>query len=164
MADWRLALLFMMMRPSTCCAPKQPVPLEVFPSPGSNKVISFSWENGHLVKRQLVEDAKVNPLEFHDPTLGVDISSLPANGGVSQTAEDHSTGPEIDPASRSASVSMLFYHHVTVGSHDTDKTHRMVPVPSTLSQRGPPPGSSPIHYSLVYRVSGARGLLLFGLC
>ena len=161
------------MRPSTRRAPKRPVPLEVFPSPGSNEVVSFSRENGRLVKRQLVEDAKVNPLEFHDPALGVDISSLqadidisslPANGGVSQTAKDHSTGPEIDPASRSASVSMLFYHHVTVGSHDTDKTHRMVPVPSTLSQRGPPPGSSPIHYSLVYRVSGARSLLLFGLC
>ena len=152
------------MRPSTRRAPKRPVPLEVFPSPGSNEVVSFLRENGRLVKRRLVEDAKVNPLEFHDPALGVDISSLPANGGVSQTAEDHSTGPEIDPASRSALVSMLFYHHVTVGSHDTDKTHRMVPVPSTLSQRGPPPGSSPIHYSLVYRVSGARGLLLFGLC
>ena len=132
--DWRLSLLFAMMRPSTRRRPKHPPTLEVYPSPGSIEFVSVSRENGHLVRRQTIEDGKVIVLEFHDPALSVDISSLPANGGVFQAAEDHSTAPEVDPPSRSASVSMLFYRHITVGSHATDKTHRMVPVPSTLSQ------------------------------
>ena len=147
--DRRLSLLFAMMRPSTRCQPKRPPTLEVYPSPGSVEFVSVSWENGCLVRRWTIKDSKVIALEFHDPTLSVDISSLPANRGVFQAAEDHSTAPEVDPLSRSASVSMLFYRHITVGSRTTDKTHRMAPILSTLSQRGPPPGSSPIRYSLV---------------
>ena len=108
-----------------------PPTLEVYSSPGSIKFVSVSRENGRLVRRWTIEDGKVIALEFHDPTLSVDISSL---GGVFQAAEDHSTAPEVDPPSRSASVSMLFYCHITVGSHATDKTHRMAPVLSTLSQ------------------------------
>ena len=147
--DQHLSLLFTMMRPSTRRRPKRPPTLEVYPSPGSVEFVSVSRENGRLVRRWTIEDGKVIALEFHDPALSVDISSLPANRGVFQAAEDHSTAPEVDPPSCSASVSMLFYRHVTVGSHATDKTHRMAPVLSTLSPRGPPPGSSPIRYSLV---------------
>ena len=121
-----------MMRPSTRHWPKHPPTLEVYPSPGSIKFISISQDNGCLVRRQTIKDGKVIALEFHDPALSVNISSLPANRGVFQAAEDHSTAPEVDPPSRSASVSMLFYRHVTVGSHATDKTHRMAPVLSML--------------------------------
>ena len=147
--DQRLLLLFAMMQPSTRRWPKHPPTLEVYPYPGSIEFVSVSQENGRLVRRQTIKDGKVIALEFYDPALSADISSLPANGGVFQAAEDHSTAPEVDPPSRSASVSMLFYHHVTIGSHATDKTHRMAPVLSMLSQQGPPPGSSPIRYSLV---------------
>ena len=121
--DQRLSLLFMMMQPSTRHQPKHPPTLEVYPSPGSVKFVSVSQENGRLVRRQTIEDSKVIALEFHDPALSVNISSLPANGGVFQAAKDHSTVPEVDPLSCSASVSMLFYCHITVGSHATDKTH-----------------------------------------
>ena len=156
--DRCLLLLFVMMRPLTRCQPKRPPTLEVYPSPGSVEFISVSRENGHLVRRQTIKDGKVIALEFHDPALSVDISSLqadidisslPTNRGVFQAAEDHSTVPEVDPTSCSALVSMLFYHHITVGSHATDKTHQMAPILSMLSQRGPPPGSLPIRYSLV---------------
>ena len=141
-ADRYFLPLFAMMRPSTRRPPKWPIPLEVFPSPGSVEFVSMSRTNGRLVKQRRIEDAKVDPLLFHDPTLSVDISSLqtddlfslPTGAEVSWAAEHPSTEPEIDTASRSASVSTLLYCHVTVCSHSVDTAHQMGPVPSTLYQ------------------------------
>ena len=76
--DWHLSLLFAMMQPSTCCRPKRPPTLEVYPSPGSVKFVSVLRENGHLVRRRTVIRryfcsyfflSIFNPTSFHIPYL-----------------------------------------------------------------------------------------------
>jgi hypothetical protein len=153
----------MLLRPSACRSLKRRPPPEVYPSPLSVEDVSYSREQGRLTKRWVVEKAAVDPRLFHDPALNIDISSLPANADVPQAVVDDSTGPNTSAASRSVSVSALSYCHVTPGSHPADNGHRLVPVPLSVSLRGPPSGSSPICYSPMYRVPRMCDLSLSGL-